>query len=82
MIWIEAQSTFAIGVFVFGLCYLLTTVILCLTLMLSKRAVAQNLKTIAPTSLTPLGVILGLLIGFLASRVWTNLDRAAEYVGQ
>ena len=32
--------------------------------------------------LTPLGVILGLLIGFLAARVWTNLDRAVEYVGQ
>jgi hypothetical protein len=29
-----------------------------------------------------LGVILGLLIVFLSSRVWTNLDRAGEYVGQ
>jgi hypothetical protein len=82
MAWIEAQSTFVIGVLVFGFCYLLATVILCVALMLSRRAVAQSLKAIAPTTLTPLGVILGLLIGFLAARVWTNLDRANQYVGQ
>jgi hypothetical protein len=41
------------------------------------------LKAIVPVSLTtPLGVILGLLIAFHASRVWTNLDHAIEYVGQ
>jgi uncharacterized membrane protein YccF (DUF307 family) len=53
MSWIEAQSTFAIGGFVFGFCYLLAGVIFCLTLMLSRRAVAQSLKEIAPTTLTP-----------------------------
>ena len=82
MIWIEAQSTFVIGVFMFGFCYLLATVILCVALMLSRWPVAQSLKAIAPTTLTPLGVILGLLIGFLAARVWANLDRANQYVGQ
>jgi uncharacterized membrane protein YccF (DUF307 family) len=53
MSWIEAQSTFAIGGFVFGFCYLLAGVIFCLTLMLSRRAVPQSLKEIAPTTLTP-----------------------------
>ena len=32
--------------------------------------------------LTPLAVIAGLLIAFLASRVWSNLDRANTYVAQ
>jgi len=82
MIWIEGHSTFVIGVFIFGFCYLLATVILCVALMLSRRAVAQSLKPIAPVILTPLGVILGLLIGFLAARVLMNLDRANQYVGQ
>ena len=82
MSWIEAQSTLAIGGLVFGFCYLLAVVIFCVTLMLSRRAVPQSLKEIAPTTLTPLGVILGLLIGFLAARVWANLDRANQYVGQ
>jgi len=75
MVWIEAQSTFVIGVLVFGFCYLLATVTLCVALMLSRRAVAQSLKAIAPTTLTPLGVILGLLIGFLAARVTATRRR-------
>lgn len=32
--------------------------------------------------LTPLGIIGGLVIAFLASRVWTNLDRATAFVAQ
>ena len=82
MVWIETQSTFVICVLVFGFCYLLTAVILSAALFLSRRAVAQRLQTIAPVTLTPLGVILGLLIGFLAARVWADLDRANQYVGQ
>lgn len=83
MRWIESQSTPVIALMVFGFCYVLTIAILCLAAMLSRRAVAQDLKAVVPVTLTtPLGVILGLLIAFLASRVWTNVDRASEYVGQ
>jgi hypothetical protein len=82
MRWIEAQSTFVITVLLFGFCYLLAGMILYAALLLSRRALAPGLKAIAPVTLTPLGVILGLLIGFLAARVWTNLDRANQYVGQ
>ena len=83
MRWIESQSTPVIALMVFGFCYVLTIAILCLAAMLSRRAVAQDLKAVVPMTLTtPLGVILGLLIAFLASRVWTNVDRASEYVGQ
>lgn len=82
MLWIEAQSTPVIALFVFSFCYVLAGTIFCLAATLSRRAVAQDLKAVAPATLTPLGIILGLLIAFLASRVWTNLDRAGEYVGQ
>ena len=82
MLWIEAQSTPIIALLVLSGCYLLTAAIICLVAPLSRRAVAQDLRAVAPVTLTPLGVILGLLLAFLASRVWTNLDRAGEYVGQ
>src|SRR4029450_2089952 len=82
MLWIEAQSTPVIPLLVFGSCYMLTAAIFCLAAILSRRAVAQDLKAVVPVTLTPLGVILGLVIVFLASRVWMNLDRAGEYVGQ
>jgi hypothetical protein len=61
---------------------LLTAAIFCLSAILSRRPVAKKLKAVVPVTLTPLGVILGLLIAFLASRVWMNFDRAGEYVGQ
>ena len=82
MLWIEAQSTPVITLLVFGACYMLTAAIFCLAAILSRRAVAQDLKAVVPVTLTPLGVILGLVIVFLASRVWMNVDRAGEYVGQ
>jgi uncharacterized membrane protein len=82
MFWIEAQSTAVITLFVFSLIYVLGAAIFCLAATLSRRSVGQDLKAVVPVTLTPLGVILGLLIAFLAARVWTNVDRAGEYVGQ
>ena len=81
MHWIEAQPTPVIAFLVFGVCYMLTAAIVCLASIFSRRAVAKDLKAVEPV-LTPLCIILALLIGFQASRVWTNLDRAGEYVGQ
>jgi hypothetical protein len=81
MLWIEAQRTSVIALLVFGVCYILTAVIFCLTAILSRRAGAKDLKEVAPV-LTPLCIILGLLIGFLSARVWADLDRANQYVGQ
>src|SRR5215208_5837801 len=82
MLWIEAQSAPVITLLVFGVCYMLAAAIFCLAAILSRRAVAQDLKAVVPVTLTPLGVVLGLVMVFLASRVWTNVDRAGEYVGQ
>jgi hypothetical protein len=83
MLWIEAKSTVEIALFVFSIAYLVAAIVFCLAATLSRHSVAKDLKAIVPVSLTtPLGVILGLLIAFHASRVWTNLDHAIEYVGQ
>jgi len=82
MLWTEAQSTPVIALFVLIGCYTLMAAIICLAATLSRRPVAKELKAIVPVTLTPLGVLLGLLLAFLASRVWTNFDRAREYVGQ
>ena len=61
-----------IALFVFTIAYVVAAIVFCLTATLSRRSVAKDLKAIIPVSLTtPLGVILGLLIAFHASRVWT-----------
>ena len=80
--WIESQSTFAITVIVFFTCYLAAAIIFGIAAALSRRSIADQLKAVSPVTLTPLAVILGLLIAFLAARVWENTGRANEYIGQ
>ena len=62
MLWIEAQSTPVIALLVFGVCYMLTAA---LAAILSRRAVAQDLKAVVPVTLTG---VLGLVI--VPLRVW------------
>jgi hypothetical protein len=80
--WIESQSTSAIIGIVFCLCYAFAAAVFGFAAALSRRHIAEQLKTISPVTLTPLAVILGLLIVFLAARVWENVGRANEYIGQ
>jgi hypothetical protein len=80
--WIESQSSFAIIGIVFSLCYAFAGVVFGFAAALSRRPMAEQLKAISPVTLTPLAVILGLLIVFLAARVWENAGRANEYIGQ
>jgi hypothetical protein len=80
--WVESQSILVITLLVFVFCYVLAIATFGAAAILSRRAVARELKAASPVTLTPLAVILALLLAFLSSRVWTNVDRAGEYVGQ
>jgi hypothetical protein len=80
--WIESQSSFVIIGIVFTLCYTFAGLVFGFAAALSRRRIAEQLKAISPVTLTPLAVILGLLIVFLAARVWENVGRANEYIGQ
>jgi hypothetical protein len=82
MNWIAAHSPAAIALIVFALCYSVGALIFGILRVLSKYRVARDLEAITPAMVTPIGVIGGLLIAFLAARVWSNLDRANSYVGQ
>lgn len=62
------------------LCYLLAALILVDLAVLSRSPMAGALPCNLPSYVTPLAVILGLVIAFLASRVWANVDRAQGYV--
>jgi DNA-binding transcriptional regulator YdaS (Cro superfamily) len=84
MRWIEAHSPPVIALVMFGFCYALAAITFGAAAITSRRAkvIAKDLKAVSPATITPLAVILGLLFAFLAARVWSNLDRAREYVGQ
>jgi hypothetical protein len=78
--WVESQSTPVIAAIVFGIVYLATAAIFLLATWVSRFRVGKQVGLLTPALLSPLGTILGILIVFLAARVWANLDRAHEYV--
>ncbi len=80
--WIESQSTLAITLLMFAFSYALAAGIFAAITVISRRPWGENLKWVSPVTLTPLAVILGLLIAFLAARVWDNAARARDFVGQ
>ena len=81
--WIESQSTSVIAGLMLAFCYAMAAAVWVCGKLLSRRTVSEELKTISPVTLTtPLVVILGLLIGFIAARVWANVAKAKEHVEQ
>jgi hypothetical protein len=82
VLWIESQPASVITLIVFGAAYLSAALIFCLAALLSRRPVAKALQPVTPGLLSPLGTILGILIVFLAVRVWSNLDHAQEHIGR
>lgn len=82
ILWIESQSTITIAALVFALNYAVAAAIFAATRLVAQRRIAVDLKATTPVMLTPLSVLTGLLIAFLASHVWANIDRAHTYIAQ
>jgi hypothetical protein len=80
--WIESQETAVIVVLTFALCYAIAGALLAVIAVVARFPVAADLKFLVPVLLTPLSVVTGLLVAFLASRVWTNLDHANHFVAE
>jgi len=78
--WIESHSSPVITAIVFGLVYLAAAAIFVAAAFASRHPIGKQVGSLTPALLSPLGTILGILIVFLAARVWTNVDRAHEYV--
>jgi Protein of unknown function (DUF4239) len=78
--WLETQEVPVIALLVVAFCYVLAIVMLIAGAVLSAHPIAGKVNATTPAMLTPLGVITGLVIAFLAARVWSNFDRAQAYV--
>jgi hypothetical protein len=76
ILWIEAHESPLIVLLMFGLCYGLAALVFVVAVIVSRSRMAADFKATTPTMLTPLGVVASLLVVFLASRVWSNLDHA------
>src|SRR6266436_10313954 len=65
---------------VFGVTYLVATVIYALVMALAVGERARSFKTVSPGMLPVLGIIFGLFVAFTAAQVWNDNDRAGAAV--
>jgi hypothetical protein len=64
------------AVVIFAAIYLVTAAIYLIVIGLAVGDRARALKALSPGMLPPLGIIFGLLVGFVAVQVWNDFDRA------
>jgi hypothetical protein len=79
--WLEAQPIVVIGIVVFVIAYSFTAIVFVL-IAYSPASYRRHYKQLSPVTVTALSLVLGVLLGFLASRVWANFDRATGLVRQ
>jgi hypothetical protein len=67
---------------VFLVLYLASALVLGVLLVLRRRGQLASMGPLSPGVLSPLGLIFGLLVGFLVADVWADRDAAAGAVSQ
>jgi hypothetical protein len=80
--WIHALPLGWMAVLIFGLTFLITAAIHWVVQSLAVGDRVRVFKGVTPGLLPPLGIIFGLLVAFLASQVWGDLDRARTAVNR
>jgi hypothetical protein len=80
LLWIETQPAIVIALITFGVCYSCAAIVFVIARVLVSKRIANELKATTPVMLTPLSVLTGLVIAFVASRIWTNFDHARGIV--
>jgi hypothetical protein len=74
--WLNELSTGWLAVVVFAGSWLVAAVIFVVVMGLAKDRRADAFAAVSPGLLPPLGLLFGLLVGFLAAQVWSDADRA------
>ncbi len=80
--WIHALPLWLMAVVIFGGAYLVTAIIYRVVLALAVGDRARAFKGVSPGLLSPLGIVAGLLVAFLAAQAWGDVDRAQSAVNR
>jgi hypothetical protein len=78
--WRDDLSTGWLSLAVFGALYALSAAIYVGVLALAKGRRAHAFKAVSPGLLPPMGLLFGLLVGFLVAQVWNDSARAEHAV--
>jgi Protein of unknown function (DUF4239) len=74
--WLNDLSAAWLAIVFFAIAYVVAAATLVAVLALAKGRRAQAFKAVSPGLLPPMGLLFGLLVGFLAAQVWSDSDRA------
>lgn len=80
--WIHGLPLGWMGLVVFGGTALVTAVIYWIIMRLATGDRARSFKAVSPGLLSPLGVMFGLLVAFIAAQVWGDIERANTSVNR
>ena len=74
--WLFNLPILWLAAVIFAATYLVAAGVYLVVVGLAVNGVARVFKAFSPQMLTPLGVILGLLVGFVALQTWNDFDKA------
>jgi hypothetical protein len=74
--WLHELSTGWLAVVVLAATYIGAAAIFVVVMALAKGRRAHAFQAVSPGLLPPMGLLFGLLVGFLAAQVWNDSDRA------
>jgi hypothetical protein len=74
--WLHNLPIIWMAIVVFGLCYMVAAVVFFAVSRLGRSRMGPAFRGFSPGMLSPLGVIFGLLVAFIAAQVWGDVERA------
>jgi hypothetical protein len=80
--WIHGLPIALIALLVFAATYAVAALVLTIVLRLARGDRLRDFKGVSTGLLSPLGVIFGLLVAFLAAQIWGDVDRANTAVNR
>ena len=80
--WLHNLPLFWMTLVIFGFTYLVAAAIYLIVRWLAVGDRAHSFKAVTPGVLSPLGVIIGLFVVFIAAQVWGDTDRANTAVNR
>ena len=74
--WLLNLSIPWMAIVIFAATYIIAACVYLMVLGLAVDDRARAFKAVSPGMLPPLGIIFGLLVGFVAVQVWNDFDKA------
>lgn len=80
--WLQDLPFAGLALFVFGVTFLIAAAVYTVVMALAVGERGEAFRAFSPGMLPPMGLLFGLIVGFLAAQVWSDAGRAQEAVNR